>query len=122
MQFRSSPQELALPRIWLIFTGSKNSSKIKVQISFIEIPILIISFSPSSLLKTLTLQGKGVADGLRLSDLSVSRTNHPTTNRCLPSRLIIGSGQSITASLCRFSLCGLQTIPQRLLRNPYGFA
>ncbi|GBL87468.1 hypothetical protein AVEN_118398-1 [Araneus ventricosus] len=88
----------------------------------IEIPILISSFSPSSLLKPLTFQANRVAEGLNLSDLSVSRTNHPTTNRRFPSRLIIGSGQNITAFLCLLSLCGLQTIPHRLLRNPSGFA
>ncbi|GBN05044.1 hypothetical protein AVEN_123638-1 [Araneus ventricosus] len=72
-----------------------------VQISLIEIPILISSFSPSSLLKPRTFQAKGVAEGLNLRDLSVSRKNHPATNRRLLSRLIIGSGQNINASLCR---------------------
>ncbi|GBM33337.1 ATP-binding cassette sub-family A member 3 [Araneus ventricosus] len=43
---------------------------------------------------------RGVVEELNLSDLSVCRTNHPTTNQRPPSRLIIGSGQNACAPLC----------------------
>ncbi|GBM16333.1 hypothetical protein AVEN_209016-1 [Araneus ventricosus] len=81
-----------------------------------------LSFSPSSLFKPITFQAKGVAEGLNLSDLPLSRTNHPTTNRHLPSRLIIGSGQNITAPLVGSHCAVYQTIPHCPLRNPSGFA
>ncbi|GBN27922.1 hypothetical protein AVEN_2726-1, partial [Araneus ventricosus] len=42
---------------------------------------------------------RGVAEEFNLSDLSVCRTNHPTTNLRLPSRLIIGRGQNANAPL-----------------------
>ncbi|GBO29623.1 hypothetical protein AVEN_154375-1 [Araneus ventricosus] len=56
---------------------------------------------------TRSSQAKGEAEGLNLSDLSMSRTNPPTTKRRLPSGLIIGSGQNVTAPVCRLALCGL---------------
>ncbi|GBL72148.1 hypothetical protein AVEN_115146-1 [Araneus ventricosus] len=65
---------------------------------------------------------RGVAEELNFSDLSVCLTNHPTTNMRLPSRLIIGSGQNITAPLVGSPCAVSQTIPHRPLRNPSGFA
>ncbi|GBN35325.1 hypothetical protein AVEN_48309-1 [Araneus ventricosus] len=49
---------------------------------------------------------RGVAEELILSDLSASRTNHPTAIQRPPSRLIIGSGQHVTPVFCRLFLCG----------------
>ncbi|GBN26709.1 hypothetical protein AVEN_35403-1 [Araneus ventricosus] len=57
-----------------------------------------------------------------LNDLSGCRTNHPTTNMCSPSSLIIGKGHNVMTSFVGFDLGGLQRpISARSFRIPLGY-